>query len=117
MNNFFLSGFGSGIGTGLFIGTGSALASAGPLGLLLAYLITGFILWCVMQCIGELAALIPTAGTFPHYANRFVGPSVGFSLGTSSILASKILLPVTDHDTPLNCSHLLLLLLCHLSRI
>lgn len=34
-------GFGSGIGTGLFIGTGSALASAGPLGLLLAFIITG----------------------------------------------------------------------------
>ncbi|ORY79289.1 putative amino acid permease [Leucosporidium creatinivorum] len=76
-------GFGSGIGTGLFVGTGSALANAGPLGLLLAYSITGGILWCVMQCIGEMATLIPTAGTFPHFATRFISPSVGFSLALS----------------------------------
>lgn len=51
-------GFCSGIGTGLFIGTGSAYANAGPAGLLLAYIIVGFILWCVMQSISELATVV-----------------------------------------------------------
>jgi amino acid transporter len=51
-------GFCSGIGTGLFIGTGSAYASAGPAGLLLAYIIVGTVLWCVMQSISELATLV-----------------------------------------------------------
>ncbi|PWN18371.1 putative amino acid permease [Microstroma glucosiphilum] len=76
-------GFSSGIGTGLFIGTGSAYASAGPAGLCLAYCIVGTVLWCVMQSIGELATLVPTAGSFPHWATRFIDPSVGFSLAIS----------------------------------
>lgn len=76
-------GFCSGIGTGLFIGAGAAYAKAGPAGLLLAYCIVGLVLWCVMQSIAELATLIPTAGSFPHWATRFVDPSVGFSLAIS----------------------------------
>ncbi|KAH6658746.1 amino acid permease [Truncatella angustata] len=76
-------GFCSGIGTGLFIGTGSAYAKAGPAGLLLAYIIVGAVLWCVMQSIAELATLFPTAGSFPHWATRFIDPAVGFSLAIS----------------------------------
>ncbi|KAF2998374.1 hypothetical protein E8E14_006382 [Neopestalotiopsis sp. 37M] len=76
-------GFCSGIGTGLFIGTGSAYATAGPAGLLLAYIVVGAVLWAVMQSIAELATLIPTAGSFPHWATRFIDPAVGFSLAIS----------------------------------
>lgn len=76
-------GFCSGIGTGLFVGTGAAYAKAGPAGLLLAYIIVGGVLWCVMQSIAELATLFPTAGSFPHWATRFIDPSVGFSLAIS----------------------------------
>lgn len=76
-------GFSSGIGTGLFIGAGAAYAKAGPAGLLLAYCIVGAVLWCVMQSIAELATLIPTAGSFPHWATRFIDPAVGFSLAIS----------------------------------
>jgi amino acid permease len=60
-------GFCSGIGTGLFIGTGSAYASAGPAGLLLAYLVVGSVLWCVMQSIAELATVVGTLWRF--YSN------------------------------------------------
>ncbi|KAJ5104804.1 amino acid permease/ SLC12A domain-containing protein [Penicillium alfredii] len=76
-------GFCSGIGTGLFVGTGAAYAKAGPAGLLLAYLVVGLVLWCVMQSIAELATLLPTAGSFPHWATRFIDPAVGFSLAIS----------------------------------
>ncbi|KAK7910568.1 Dicarboxylic amino acid permease [Apiospora marii] len=76
-------GITSGIGTGLFIGTGAAYAKAGPAGLLLAFIIVGGVLWCVMQSIAELATLIPTAGSFPHWATRFIDPAVGFSLAIS----------------------------------
>ena len=36
-----------------------------------------------MQSIAELATVIPTAGSFPHWATRFVDPAVGFSLAIS----------------------------------
>ncbi|RAL59259.1 hypothetical protein DID88_006973 [Monilinia fructigena] len=76
-------GIGGGIGTGLFIGTGAALANAGPLGLLLAYTITGLILWCVMESIGELATLFPTAGSFSpfRYSIRLIIVSVVITAG------------------------------------
>ena len=60
LQNYHISmiGFCSGIGTGLFVGTGSAYAKAGPAGLLLAYAVVGAVLWCVMQSIAELATLV-----------------------------------------------------------
>ncbi|KAI5302038.1 hypothetical protein KEM56_001105 [Ascosphaera pollenicola] len=76
-------GFCSGIGTGLFVGIGTAYYNSGPAGLLLAYIVVGAVLWCVMQSIGELATTFPVAGTFPHYATRFIDPAVGFSLAIS----------------------------------
>jgi amino acid transporter len=68
-------GFCGGIGTGLFIGTGVAYAHAGPAGLLLAYIIVAGVLWSVMQSIAELATVFPVAGTFPHWATRFIDPA------------------------------------------
>ncbi|KAH9845679.1 putative general amino acid permease [Teratosphaeria destructans] len=56
----------SGIGTGLFIGTGSAYASAGPAGILLAYAIVGIVLWCMMQ--------IPDRGLVPALGDALPRP-------------------------------------------
>jgi amino acid transporter len=72
-------GFCSGIGTGLFIGTGSAYANAGPAGLLLAYLVVGSVLWCVMQSIAELATVVGTLWRFvPHCTHHHSDPYCGF---------------------------------------
>lgn len=72
---------GGAIGTGLIIGTGPALAKAGPGSLLIAYTFVGFIVFLVMAALGEMAAWLPAAGGFSVYATRFVDPALGFSLG------------------------------------
>ncbi|KFA70204.1 hypothetical protein S40285_04408 [Stachybotrys chlorohalonatus IBT 40285] len=69
------------IGTGLFLGTGSALAAAGPVSLLLAFIFIGLIVFSVMTALGEMAAYIPVPGAFTAYATRFVDPTLGFAMG------------------------------------
>ncbi|KAL9026774.1 MAG: hypothetical protein Q9196_004615 [Gyalolechia fulgens] len=72
---------GGAIGTGLIIGTGSALAKAGPLSILISYSIVGFIVYMVMCALGEMAAYLPIQSGFTGYAARFCDPALGFSLG------------------------------------
>ncbi|KAK3336200.1 putative arginine transporter [Cercophora scortea] len=69
------------IGTGLFIGSGSALATSGPAGSLIAYAFIGSIVYSVMVSLGEMATYIPISGAFTSYASRFVDPSAGFAMG------------------------------------
>lgn len=69
------------IGTGIFLGTGSALAKAGPVSCLISYVFVGSILYSVMVSLGEMATFIPTAGSFAAYAGRFVDPALGFATG------------------------------------
>ncbi|KAF2771662.1 amino acid permease [Teratosphaeria nubilosa] len=69
------------IGTGLFIGSGEALAEAGPAGALIAYTFVGTLVYSVMIALGEMATYIPISGAFTAYASRFVDPSLGFAMG------------------------------------
>lgn len=69
------------IGTGLFIGSGQALATAGPAGSLIAYAFVGTLVYSVMVALGEMATYIPISGAFTVYASRFVDPSLGFAMG------------------------------------
>jgi len=69
------------IGTGLFIGSGSALSKAGPAGALIAYAFVGTIVYSVMVALGEMATFLPIPGAFTAYASRFVDPSLGFAMG------------------------------------
>lgn len=69
------------IGTGLFVGSGQVLSLAGPLSAVLAYAITGFNLYCIMQSLGEMATYLPVPGAIPVYAARYVDEALGFVLG------------------------------------
>jgi hypothetical protein len=53
---------GGSIGTGLFIGSGSALASGGPAAVMIDFGIVGIMLFCVIHALGELAVLFPISG-------------------------------------------------------
>lgn len=72
---------GGAIGTGLIIGTGQGLATAGPASITLSYAIVGFVVYLVMGALGEMATWIPMASGFTGYATRFCDPSLGFALG------------------------------------
>jgi GABA permease len=68
------------IGAGLFVGSGHAIAAAGP-AVLLAYLIAGTLVVLVMRMLGEMAVASPDTGSFSTYAERSIGPWAGFTIG------------------------------------
>lgn len=72
---------GGSIGTGLFVASGSTIASAGPGGALLAYALIGLMVYFLMTSLGELAAHIPDSGSFCTYGRRFVDDGFGFAMG------------------------------------
>lgn len=69
------------IGTGLFLGSGTAIATAGPVSTLIAFIFVGTIVYSIMVSLGEMATFIPVPGSFTVYASRFVDPSLGFAMG------------------------------------
>lgn len=68
------------IGAGLFVGSGTAIAQAGP-GVLIAYIGVGLIVVLVMRMLGEMAVAQPETGSFSSYASRELGPWAGLSVG------------------------------------
>ncbi|KAK6214556.1 hypothetical protein LQW54_004277 [Pestalotiopsis sp. IQ-011] len=69
------------IGTGLFLGSGSALAKGGPLGAFLGYTFTGVLASSVALAAGELGALVPLNGGIVRYSELFVDPALSFAVG------------------------------------
>ncbi|KDR81565.1 hypothetical protein GALMADRAFT_239589 [Galerina marginata CBS 339.88] len=84
---------GGAIGTGLIIGSGTALKRGGPLGILLGYSYVGFVCYLVMIALGEMAAFLPHKKGFAGYATRFVDPALGFALGYNYLLKYLIVTP------------------------
>ncbi|KAF6817921.1 dicarboxylic amino acid permease [Colletotrichum plurivorum] len=74
---------GGALGTGLLIGTGSALVKTGPAGILIDYSIVGCIVFLVMAALGEIISYMPLSHGFGGYATRFVDPALGFATGYS----------------------------------
>ncbi|GAA2693883.1 MULTISPECIES: amino acid permease [Streptomyces] len=68
------------IGAGLFVGSSSGIATAGP-AILLSYALVGTLVVLVMRMLGEMSAANPTSGSFSAHADRALGPWAGFSIG------------------------------------
>ncbi|OAL26685.1 hypothetical protein AYO22_04038 [Fonsecaea multimorphosa] len=85
---------GGSIGTGLFVGSGSALANGGPASLVIAYGLIGITLYCTTHALGELAVQYPVAGAFSVYASRFVDEAWGFAMGWNYALQWLVTLPL-----------------------
>jgi L-asparagine permease len=71
---------GGAIGTGLFMGAGARLASAGP-GLFVVYGICGGFVFLILRALGELVLHRPASGSFVSYAREFFGEKAAFVAG------------------------------------
>ena len=71
---------GGAIGTGLFYGSASTIALAGP-GVILSYLLGGIVIFFIMRMLGEMAVDEPVSGSFSHYATKYWGRFAGFVSG------------------------------------
>lgn len=89
-----LIALGGTIGTGLFLGSGAALAGAGPASVLMAYVIMATIVFCVVTALGEMTSFLPIPGSsVPYFVDRYVDPSVAFAAGWNYYYAFAILVP------------------------
>jgi L-asparagine transporter-like permease len=68
---------GGAIGTGLFLGSGFAIGTAGP-GVLISYAIGALVGLLLMGCLAEMTIAHPTTGSFGAYAEYYIGPLAGF---------------------------------------
>jgi amino acid transporter len=66
---------------GLFLGSGTSLAAAGPGGSVLAYVLMGTVLSSVISCLIEMTALMPVNAPVMEFPRRFLDRGVGFSIG------------------------------------
>jgi L-asparagine transporter-like permease len=68
---------GGAIGTGLFLGSGTAITFAGP-GVVLSYAVGALIAFLLMGCLAEMTVAHPTSGSFGAWAEFYVSPLAGF---------------------------------------
>ncbi|KAH8721878.1 amino acid permease/ SLC12A domain-containing protein [Ilyonectria robusta] len=86
-------GIAGAIGTGLFLGLGSAIQSGGPLGALLGYATVGLVVCAVQFALGEVAALLPVTGAFVRHAEFLVDPAWGFAIGWNLVYGNVLSIP------------------------
>ena len=75
-----LMALGATIGVGLFLGSATAIRTAGP-AILLTYLLGGIVIFLIMRALGEMAITNPVAGAFSRYARDYLGPFAGYLTG------------------------------------
>ncbi|WP_045521954.1 amino acid permease [Neobacillus niacini] len=80
---------GCAIGTGLFLGSGLAISTAGP-GVLLSYAIGAFIVLLLMGCLSEMTVAHPTSGSFGTISEKYVSPLAGFLVRYSYWIANVL---------------------------
>lgn len=71
---------GGAIGTGLFLGAGGRLATAGP-ALAIVYAVCGLFAFFVVRSLGELILYRPSSGAFVSYARGFMGEKGAYTAG------------------------------------
>ncbi|CAI4603267.1 glyceraldehyde-3-phosphate dehydrogenase 1 [Saccharomyces cerevisiae] len=85
---------GGAIGTGLLVGSGTALRTGGPASLLIGWGSTGTMIYAMVMALGELAVIFPISGGFTTYATRFIDESFGYANNLNYMLQWLVVLPL-----------------------
>ena len=80
-----LLGIGAVIGTGIFVLTAEAAQKAGP-GMMLSFVVAGFVCAVAALCYSELASMVPVAGSAYTYTYAVVGEMMAWMVGWALIL-------------------------------
>uniref|UniRef100_UPI0037CC9140 amino acid permease n=1 Tax=Phenylobacterium sp. TaxID=1871053 RepID=UPI0037CC9140 len=78
-------GIGAIIGTGIFVLTAEAAQKAGP-GMILAFIIAGFVCAVAALCYAEMAAMVPVSGSAYTYSYAVMGELLAWMVGWALIL-------------------------------
>jgi APA family basic amino acid/polyamine antiporter len=78
-------GIGGVIGTGIFVLTSEAAQKAGP-GMLLSFILAGFVCGVAALCYAELASMVPVAGSAYAYTYAVMGELLAWMVGWALIL-------------------------------
>ena len=78
-------GIGAVIGTGIFVLTSEAAQKAGP-GMMVSFVIAGFVCAVAALCYAELASMVPVAGSAYTYTYSVVGELFAWMVGWALIL-------------------------------
>ncbi|KAF2634637.1 hypothetical protein P280DRAFT_413354 [Massarina eburnea CBS 473.64] len=76
------------IGVGVFVTSGSLIATVGSLGGPLSYVIAGAISACVLYTLTEMVASRPLTGALIDLPHHFLDPAAGFAVAASYSLAN-----------------------------
>ncbi|WP_298091354.1 amino acid permease [uncultured Sphingomonas sp.] len=78
-------GIGAVIGTGIFVLTSEAAQKAGP-GMMISFVIAGFVCAVAALCYSELASMVPVAGSAYTYTYAVMGELLAWMVGWALIL-------------------------------
>jgi len=78
-------GIGAVIGTGIFVLTAEAAQKAGP-GMMISFIIAGFVCGVAALCYAEMAAMVPVSGSAYTYSYAVMGEILAWMVGWALIL-------------------------------
>lgn len=78
-------GVGAVIGTGIFVLTAEAAQKAGP-GMMISFIIAGFVCAVAALCYAEMAAMVPVSGSAYTYSYAVMGELIAWMVGWALIL-------------------------------
>jgi APA family basic amino acid/polyamine antiporter len=80
-----LLGIGAVIGTGIFVLTAEAAQKAGP-GMMLSFVLAGFVCAVAALCYAELTAMVPVSGSAYTYTYAVLGEMIAWMVGWALVL-------------------------------